>query len=215
MGAWGYRSHLGPLSILRPHSPTSMRHSLGAPFTHGGKLWVEDGRRRQEIDKGPLGSLAPSWGSCLACVGAMGLPWLHLFVKTLYEVFSKLYPHCVDFLMRGHLLLDLLEPSLSSCSCGTPHSLWLGVEVVWVARPALVWCVCSIAQVRPLFWCQARQSHAPLLHRQMENRSFLCMVLTSCLAAVSPSFALPSFPHPVEGRSASPPQKQSPSQGKV
>lgn len=62
-----------------------------------------------------------------------------------YKVVRGLYLHCTDFLTRSHLLLDLLEPFLSSC--GTLHSLWLRVEVVWVARPALVQSVCNMAQV--------------------------------------------------------------------
>lgn len=62
-----------------------------------------------------------------------------------YKVLKGLYPHCIDFLTRGHFFLDLLEPSLSSCSCGIPHILRL--TVVWVARPTLVWCVCNVAQV--------------------------------------------------------------------
>lgn len=53
-----------------------------------------------------------------------------------YEVFSGLCPHCIDFLTGGHLLFDLLEPSLSTCSYGMPHSLWLRVELSgWPGQP--------------------------------------------------------------------------------
>lgn len=101
--------------------------------------------------------------------------------------------------MGGHLFLDLLEASFNSCLYGTPHSIWLRVKVVWMARPAR--CMVGLqpgSHVTPSM-CQARKSHASSPYQLVESRLLLYMVPTSCLAVVSPilSSPLPATPERV------------------
>lgn len=100
-------------------------------------LWNGGGGRQ----KSPQG---PSWisGSAGVPSGLLLIPQAKtgFFFLTLCAPFRGVYsaessaPTAQIF--GGHFFLDPLEPFLSSCLRGTPHSVWMRVEVTWVVRLA-------------------------------------------------------------------------------